>query len=70
MRNDSIHAWEKLITIALNKTSLIERSILEQIRNVPPPPEGYHYEVETELVHAGSTWTWKVTFIPKQNDLP
>ena len=56
----------ELIAAAARKKSLLEECLLEQIRNVPPPPPGYHYEVsEPILRHAGDTWTWDVTFIPK-----
>ena len=58
----------ELIADAASKRSLLEECLLEQMRNIPTPPPGYHYEAsEPILRQVGDTWTWDVTFTPKPN---
>lgn len=56
----------ELIADAASKRSLLEECLLEQMRNIPLPPPGYHYEASAPIIrHTGDTWTWDVTFITK-----
>lgn len=58
----------ELIAAQVRKKSLLEECLLEQVRNIPPPPPGYHYEASAPILrHTGDTWTWDVTFTPKSD---
>lgn len=63
----NIPRWKDLAD-GMNRPPLIERYILEQLRDAPPLPPGYHYEAtEPVLKKADKTWTWEVTLMAKRN---